>query len=110
MWINAQLKTIAKDDSIILANNRQVLAFKKTWGVQKGNAALPKILSWDQYLQATWQSLEANTEKRLISNIESRTLIQQSIQKSGQKVDNRLLDEVIKNNDYCYILDDCLPR
>ncbi len=102
MWINAQLKTIAKDDSIILANNRQVLAFKKTWGVQKGNAALPKILSWDQYLQATWQSLEANTEKRLISNIESRTLIQQSIQKSGQKVDNRLLDEVIKNNDYCY--------
>ena len=102
MWLNTNTVKITKDDIVILANNRQVLAFKKTWGVQKGNSTLPKTLSWHQYLQKTWQSLEANTKKRLISNIESRTLIKQSIQKSGQKVDNRLLDEVIKNNDYCY--------
>jgi hypothetical protein len=101
MWLNTNTTKVTKGDIVILANNRQVLAFKKTWGVQKGNSALPKILSWCQYLQETWQSLEANTKKRLISNIESRTLIKQSIQKSGQKVDNRLLDEVIKNNNYC---------
>lgn len=102
MWLNINTVKITKDDIVILANNRQVLAFKKTWSVQKGNSALPKTLSWHQYLQKTWQSLEPNTKKRLISNIESRTLIKQSMQKLGQKVDNRLLDEVIINNDYCY--------
>ncbi len=102
MWLNTNIEKITKDDVVILANNRQVLAFKKTWGVQKGNSALPKTLSWHQYLQETWKSLEVNTKKRLISNIESRILIKQSMQKLGQKVDNHLLDEVIKNNDYCY--------
>ncbi|WXT99481.1 MAG: hypothetical protein Ctma_0180 [Catillopecten margaritatus gill symbiont] len=102
MWINAETTNISKNDTVILANNRQVLAFKKTWGRQKGNSALPKSLSWQQYLQETWHSLEPNTEKRLISNNESRTLIEQSMMKLGQvNVDNRLLDEVIKNNDYC---------
>ncbi|SFV86207.1 FIG01199495: hypothetical protein [hydrothermal vent metagenome] len=102
MWINADTKNIGKDDTVILANNRQVLAFKKTWGLQQGNSALPKALSWQQYLQETWRSLEPNTDKRLISNNESRILIEQSMSKLGQiKVDTYLLDEVIKNNDYC---------
>ncbi|CAB9538541.1 RecB family exonuclease [Bathymodiolus brooksi thiotrophic gill symbiont] len=102
MWINANTSNIDQDDTIILANNRQVLAFKKTWGIQKGNSALPRSLSWHQYLQETWRILQPNSEKRLISNNESRALIERSMLKSGQtKIDSRLLDEVIKNNDYC---------
>ncbi|CAB5503388.1 hypothetical protein THERMOT_1783 [Bathymodiolus thermophilus thioautotrophic gill symbiont] len=102
MWINADTSNITQDDTIILANNRQVLAFKKTWGGQKGNSALPKSLSWYQYLQETWRILQPNSEKRLISNSESRTLIERSMLKLGQtEIDSRLLDEVIKNNDYC---------
>lgn len=102
MWINANTSNINKDDTIILANNRQVLAFRKTWGLQKGNSALPKAVSWRQYLQETWSKLEPNSEKRLISNNESRILIERSMLKLGQaKVESRLLDEVIKNNDYC---------
>lgn len=102
MWINAQLDKISQDDIIVLANNRQVLAFKNTWHLQKGNCALPKALSWQQYLLQSWRTLAPNTSKRLISNIESRTLIAKSMRKLGQKTNNRLLDEVIKNNDYCH--------
>jgi hypothetical protein len=40
---------IDQDDTIILANNRQVLAFKKTWGIQKGNSAL----AYDERIQGT---------------------------------------------------------
>jgi hypothetical protein len=39
MWINANISNIKQNDTIILANNRQVLALKKTWGAQKGNSA-----------------------------------------------------------------------
>ncbi|SMN14220.1 FIG01199495: hypothetical protein [uncultured Candidatus Thioglobus sp.] len=102
MWINAQLNKISKEDTIVLANNRQVLAFKKTWHLQKGNCALPKSLSWQQYLIQTWRTFAPNSSKRLISNIESRTLIAKSMRKLRQKTDNRLLNEVIKNNDYCH--------
>ncbi len=102
MWINTELKTITQDDTIILANNRQSIAFKRTWGLQKGKYPLPKTLPWHQYLETTWRLLEPNTEKRLISNIESRMLIKQSMQILGQNVDANLLDEVIKNNDYCH--------
>lgn len=102
MWINANTSNISQNSTIILANNRQILAFRKTWGAQKGNSALPKSVSWYQYLQETWRALEPNSEKRLISNNESRALIERSMLKLGQvEVDARLLDEVIKNNDYC---------
>ncbi len=102
MWINADTSKLSQTDTVILANNRQVLAFQKTWGLQKGNSALPKALSWQQFLQESWQFLEPNSSQRLLSNNESRALIERSMLKLGQsKVDSRLLDEVIKNNDYC---------
>ncbi|MBA5249399.1 MAG: hypothetical protein FE834_07755 [Gammaproteobacteria bacterium] len=102
MWINANTRKLSQNDTVILANNRQVLAFQKTWGLQKGNSALPKALSWQQFLQTSWQSLDPNSSQRLLSNNESRTLIEHSMLQLGQsEVDSRLLDEVIKNNNYC---------
>jgi len=102
MWINANLAPLTAQDSIVLANNRQVLAFKKTWGLQRGTLALPKTFSWKQYLQHTWKEINPNSSKRLISSIESRTLIAQSMARLGQTVEDRLLDEVVKNIDYCH--------
>ena len=101
MWINSNLDKITVKDVIILANNRQVLAFKKTWSLQKGTSQLPKIFSWKQYLSNTWESINFQSSKRLVSSTESRTLITQSMSRLGQKVERRLLDEVIKNYDYC---------
>ena len=102
MWINANLASLTAQDSVVLANNRQVLAFKKTWGLQRGTSALPQTFSWKQYLQHTWKAISPNSSKRLISAIESRTLINQSMTRLGQVVDTRLLDEVVKNIDYCH--------
>ncbi|MCS5586294.1 MAG: hypothetical protein NZ702_02200, partial [Gammaproteobacteria bacterium] len=102
MWINANLAKLNAKDSIVLANNRQVLAFKKTWGQQRGTSALPQTFSWKQYLQDAWKVINPNSSKRLISAIESRTLISQSMDRLGQVVDVRLLDEVVKNIDYCH--------
>ena len=102
MWINTNLASLTAQDSVVLANNRQVLAFKKTWGLQRGTSALPQTFAWKQYLQHTWKAINPNSSKRLISAIESRTLIAQSMTRLGQVVDTRLLDEVIKNIDYCH--------
>jgi len=102
MWINANLASLTAQDSVVLANNRQVLAFKKTWNLQRGTSALPQTFAWKQYLQHTWKAINPNSSKRLISAIESRTLINQSMTRLGQIVDTRLLDEVVKNMDYCH--------
>ena len=102
MWINTNLASLTAQDSVVLANNRQVLAFKKTWGLQRGTSALPQTFAWKQYLQHTWKAINPNSSKRLISAIESRTLIAQSMTRLGQVVDTRLLDEVVKNIDYCH--------
>lgn len=102
MWINTKLNHVTANDTIVLANNRQVLAFKKTWQQQKGTSQLPNIFSWQQYLQNTWRSINPNASKRLISAVESRVLVSQSMQTLGQVLDNRLLDEVVKNINYCH--------
>ncbi len=102
MWINADLSAITAQDSIVLANNRQVLAFKKTWGLQKGICALPSVFSWQQYLQNTWRNIYPNSQHRFISSIESKACINWCITELGQIVDKQLLDEVVKNINYCY--------
>jgi probable DNA repair protein len=101
MLINANLAKLSAKDTVVLANNRQVLAFKKTFATQHGNTQLPKVLSWEQYLRHTWRQISPNSNLRFINQIESRHLIKQSMQKLGQSTDQRLLDEVVKNNDYC---------
>lgn len=101
MLINANLAKLNAKDIVVLANNRQVLAFKKTFAIQHSNTQLPKALSWGQYLRHTWYRISLNSNLRFIDQIESRDLIKQSMQKLKQSTDQRLLDEVVKNNDYC---------
>ncbi len=101
MLINVDLTKLNAKNIIILANNQQVAAFKKTFTIQHGNTQLPIILSWKHYLLHTWHQINPNSNLRFINQIESRYLIKQSIQKLGQKTNNNLLDEVIKNYNYC---------
>ena len=101
MLINVNLDSIKPNNVIVLANNRQVVALKNTWEKQKKNSKIPKILSWKQYLVDCWDIEKFNSSSRLISEIESRYLIAKSINKFNQNTDTRLLEEVIKNNNYC---------
>jgi probable DNA repair protein len=101
MLINANLDSINAESIIVLANNRQVIAFKNTWKKQKKGSRLPKIFSWKKYLVDCWEMEKSESTSRFISEIESRHLIEKSISKFGQYADSRLVEEVIKNNNYC---------
>ena len=102
MLINANLTTLDSSSTIIVANNRQALAFKQTYSKQCPNTQLPKIFAWRQYLQHTWKATNFNSKLRLIDSIESRYLMSEVISQSGQRVHQLLLDEVLKNLDYCH--------
>ncbi len=101
MLINADLINIDHTSTVVVANNRQTLAFKKTFSKQRPNTQLPKIFSWRQYLQYTWKTIDFNSKLRLIDSVESRHLMSKAITQSGQKSHKLLLDEVLKNLDYC---------
>ena len=101
MLINANLDQIQPTDTIVVANNRQVLALKKTWHQVRGNTILPNIFAWQHFLQKTFAKTQAHLRVRLISAIESRELIKRSMAELGQANDAQLLDEVIKNHNYC---------
>lgn len=101
MRISATLDQIQPADTIVVANNRQVLALKNTWYHARGNAVLPKIFAWQQFLQKTFAKTQAHSKVRLICAIESRELIQRAMSELEQENDTQLLDEVIKNYNYC---------
>ncbi|MDB2590602.1 PD-(D/E)XK nuclease family protein [Candidatus Thioglobus sp.] len=101
MHLNADLTHIVPTDIIVVANNRQVLAFKRTFSKQHPLTQLPNILSWQQYLKHTWQSRHLNSTLRLIDPIEQRYLIESSLQQFEQNNHAQLTSEVIKNYDYC---------
>ena len=100
MHLNTDLTRITSADTIIVANNRQVLAFKHTFAKQHPHDQLPKIFSWQQYLKYYWQSQQLHSELRLIEASEQRYLIEFSLEFNGQIIRNPLISEVIKNYDY----------
>lgn len=101
MILNTSLTHINATDVIVVANNRQVLAFKRTFSSQQAYVQLPNILSWQQYLKYYWKSQQLNSKQRLIDTIEQRYLIESALKQNNQTVHTQLINEVIKNYDYC---------
>lgn len=101
MHLQTDLTHITSADTIVVANNRQVLAFKHTFSRQHPDIQLPQIFSWQQYLKHYWRSQQFNSELRLIDTAEQRHLIELSLEFNGQTTRNQLTNEVIKNYDYC---------
>ncbi|MBT3744300.1 MAG: hypothetical protein HOF80_00080, partial [Candidatus Thioglobus sp.] len=101
MDIDADLSHIATTDTIVVANNRQVLAFKHTFSKRHPLVQLPNILSWQQYLQYYWKSQHVHSTLRLIDTTEQRYLIESSLKQFEQSCHAQLINEVIKNYDYC---------
>ena len=99
MRIDVDLSQIDANSLIILANNRQVIAFKRTWQEQKGVSQLPKVFSWQSYLQQRWKVLCRHSDARLLSGAEITHLWRGFIQ-TQQKITAQLLREVLKNYDY----------
>lgn len=100
MRIDIDFSALNAKDSIVVANNRQVLAFKRTWAEQKGNSQLPQIFAWGQYIQQLYQDLNLQSELRLITDSESQYIFSKIIHNHGQMPNQNLLNEVIKNYHY----------
>ncbi|WP_428085901.1 PD-(D/E)XK nuclease family protein [Candidatus Thioglobus sp.] len=101
MHLTADLTHINTTDLIVVANNRQVLAFKHSFSKQHPQRQLPSIFSWQQYLQHYWQSERLNSDLRLIDNIERHYLLESALKSNGQITNTQLINEVAKNADYC---------
>ncbi|MDC9727112.1 MAG: PD-(D/E)XK nuclease family protein [Candidatus Thioglobus sp.] len=101
MHLNVDLGHLLATDTIVVANNRQVLAFKQSFTQQQPNTQLPKIFSWIQYLNHYWKTRQLHNQSRLINAIEQRHLIESSLKVCGQSSHPQLINEVVKNYDYC---------
>lgn len=100
MRVALDLSHIQADDTIIVANNRQALAFKHTILKQLGTNKAPKIFSYSAFLKKTWSQLNPQSPLRLLSDSELRILFQEIIDNSKIQNPSGVTDEVIK----CYRL------
>ena len=100
MRVKLDLFNIQANDSIIVANNRQVLAFKHTIIEQLGAIKMPSIYSYSAFLKKTWFQLNPQALIRLLSDHELRILFSELINDSAVQNPDAVTDEVIK----CYRL------
>ena len=100
MRVKPDLSNIQADDTIIVANNRQALAFKRTIIDQLGAIKMPNIYSHSTFLKKTWSQLNPQSLLRLLSDHELRILFGELINDSAVQNPNAVIDEAIK----CYRL------
>jgi probable DNA repair protein len=100
MRVKLDLSNIQADDTIIVANNRQALAFKRTIIEQFGAIRIPNIYSYSAFLKKTWSKLNPQGSLRLLSDHELRILFSEIINDSAVQNPSAVTDEGIK----CYRL------
>lgn len=100
MRVKLDLSSIQDDDTIIVANNRQALAFKRTIIEQLGAVKMPSIHSYPAFLKKTWSQLNPKSSLRLLSDHELRILFSELINKCATQNPEAVTDEAIK----CYRL------
>ena len=100
MKVNLDLSLIQSDDTIIVANNRQVLAIKQSLSEQHGSLKMPNIFSYTSWLQSFWQQNNPTRSIRLLSQMELRFFFKEIIQQDSNNRSEVVIDELIK----CYHL------
>ncbi len=100
MKVNLDLSLIQSDDTIIVANNRQVLAIKQSLSEQHGSLKMPNIFSYTSWLQNYWQRNNPKRSIRLLSQMELRFFFKEIIQQGSNNHSEAVIDELIK----CYHL------
>ena len=100
MKVNLDLSLIQSDDTIIVANNRQVLAIKQSLSEQHGPLKMPNIFSYTSWLQNYWQQNNPKRSIRLLSQMELRFFFKEIIQQDSINHSEAVIDELIK----CYHL------
>ena len=100
MRVNIKLSKIHQDDTIIVANNRQVLAIKRSISEQRGATKLPNIYSYTAWLEKLWQQQNTAHNLRLLSHSELRLLFKKIIESGPVAQPDIIIEELTK----CYHL------
>jgi len=100
MRVNIDLSSIQAKDTIIAANNRQALAIKKSIPLASGASKIPRIFSYQSWIEKFWRSHNPTKEYRLLSHLELRFLIKKFCKDSPAKNPETFIEELIK----CYRL------
>ena len=97
MRVNLDLSPIQANDTIIVANNRQALAIKRSLG---NTSKMPKVFSYQSWLERFWRSNNLNQDNRFLTQLEFRFLLKEFIKDASVKNPETFIEELIK----CYKL------
>ena len=96
MRVNLDLSQIKATDTIIVANNRQALAFKKSLANSDPATRNTKVYAYQSLLEKFWKSSKSNQEKRLLTQLESRFLLKKFCEEASAKNSEAFIEQLIK--------------
>ena len=100
MRVNLDLSLIKANDTIIVANNRQVLAIKKSISELNGTSKMPKVSSYKSWLEGNWNQNNPSRSLRLLTQFEVRFLLKEISKEDVTSNPEAFIDELIK----CYTI------
>ena len=100
MRVNLDLSFVQTNDTVIVANNRQVLAIKQSIYKLNGSIKMPQIFSYRSWLEHFWKKNNPQRAVRLLSLLELRYILKEITEKNSINNSEVIIDELIK----CYSL------
>ena len=100
MRVNLDLSFVQTNDTVIVANNRQVLAIKQSIYKLNGSIKMPQIFSYRSWLEDFWKKNNPQRAVRLLSLLELRYILKEITEKNSINNSEVIIDELIK----CYSL------
>ncbi len=100
MRVNLDLSFVQTNDTVIVANNRQVLAIKQSIYELNGSIKMPQIFSYRSWLEHFWKKNNPQRTIRLLSLLELRYILREITEKNSINNSEVIIDELIK----CYSL------
>ena len=101
MRVSLDLSSIKANDTIIVANNRQVLAIKKSISELKGTSKMPKVSSYKSWLEDYWNQNSPSRSTRLLTQFELRFLLKEISKDEVTSNPETFIDELIKSYTIC---------
>ena len=100
MRIDFDSSKISTNDYVIVANNRQILAFKDSWQNLNGVSELPKVNTWKGFIKELFELHNASKEHQLIKDNLIAKCFQQILGSNISK-NKKLIKEIVNNLIIC---------